>query len=63
MALGQGVFVTGGYWSCPAVQCGTTVTTALTAPTSLFVALIRTYRKMSLLYALDILMMSCRFCS
>ena len=30
MALGQGVVVTGGYWSCPAMQCGATVTTALT---------------------------------
>ena len=39
MAFGQGVFVTGGYRSCHAVQCGATVTTALTAPTSLFVAL------------------------
>ena len=31
MALGQGVIVTGGSRSCPAVQCGATVTTALTA--------------------------------
>ena len=46
MAFGQGVVVMGGYWSCPAVQCGATVTTALTAPTSLFVALIRTYTPM-----------------
>ena len=43
MAFSQGEVVTGGYRSCPAVQCGATVTTALTAPTSLFVALIRTY--------------------
>ena len=43
MAFGQGVVVTGGYRSCPAVRCGATVTTAPTAPTSLFVALIRTY--------------------
>ena len=46
MAFGQGVVVTGGYGSCPAVQCGATVTTALTAQTSLFVALIRTYTLM-----------------
>ena len=46
MAFDQGVVVTGGYRSCPAVQCGATVTTALTAPTSLFVALIRTYTQM-----------------
>ena len=46
MAFGQGVVFTGGYWSCPVVQCGATVTTALTAPTSLFVALIRTYTPM-----------------
>ena len=31
MAFGKGVVVTGGYRSCPAVQCGATVTTALTA--------------------------------
>ena len=43
MALGQGVVVTGGYRSCPAVQCGATVTTGLTAPTSRFVAPIGTY--------------------
>ena len=30
MAFGQGVVVTGGYRSCPAMQCGATVTTALT---------------------------------
>ena len=30
MAFGQGVVVTGGYRSCPAIQCGATVTTALT---------------------------------
>ena len=30
MAFGQGVIVTGGYRSCPAMQCGATVTTALT---------------------------------
>ena len=31
MAFGQGVLVTGGYWSCPVMQCGgATVTTALT---------------------------------
>ena len=46
MAFGQGVVVTRGYRSCPAMQCGATVTTALTAPTSLFVALIRTYTPM-----------------
>ena len=46
MAFGKGVVVTGGYRSCPAVQCGTTVTTAVTAPISLFVALIRTYTPM-----------------
>ena len=46
MAFGQGVVVTGDYRSCPAVQCGATVTTALTAQTSLFVALITTYTLM-----------------
>ena len=30
MAFGQGVLVTGGYRSCPAMQCRATVTTALT---------------------------------
>ena len=30
MAFSQGVIVTGGYRSCPAMQCGATVTTALT---------------------------------
>ena len=30
MAFGQGVVVTGGNRSCPAMQCGATVTTALT---------------------------------
>ena len=30
MAFGQGSDVTGGYRSCPAVQCGTTVTSDLT---------------------------------
>mmetsp|Transcript_65159 Transcript_65159/g.109182 ORF Transcript_65159/g.109182 Transcript_65159/m.109182 type:complete len:213 (-) Transcript_65159:130-768(-) len=30
MAFGQGVVVRKGYWSCPAMQCGATVTTALT---------------------------------
>ena len=30
MAFGQGVVVTGGQRSCPAMQCGATVTTALT---------------------------------
>ena len=40
MAFGQGVVVMGGYRSCPAVQCGATVTTALTL---LFVALISAY--------------------
>ena len=30
MAFGQGVSVTGGYQSCPAIQCRATVTTALT---------------------------------
>ena len=30
MAFGQGVVVTGGYWSFPAMQCGATVTNALT---------------------------------
>ena len=33
MAFGQGTVVTGGYRSCPAMQCGTTVTTGLTAIT------------------------------
>ena len=27
MAFGQGVVVMGGYWSCPAMQCGTTALT------------------------------------
>ena len=31
MAFGQGTDVTGGYLSCPAVQCGATVTSGLTA--------------------------------
>ena len=31
MAFDQGVVFMGGYRSCPAVQCGATVTTALTA--------------------------------
>ena len=43
MAFGQGVVVTGGYRSCPAVQCKATVTTALTHQPLFFVALIRTY--------------------
>ena len=30
MAFGQGAVVTGGYRSCPAMQCRATVTTALT---------------------------------
>ena len=30
MAFGQGVVVTGAYRSCPAMQCGATVTAALT---------------------------------
>ena len=30
MAFGHGVVVTGGYRSCPAMQCGASVTTALT---------------------------------
>ena len=56
MAFPQGVVVTGGYRSCPAVQCGATVTTALTAPTSLFVALIRTYTLMhAILFLLTLL--------
>ena len=31
MAFGQGTDATGGYRSCPAVQCGATVTSGLTA--------------------------------
>ena len=31
MAFGQGVVVTGGKRPCPAMQCGATVTTALTS--------------------------------
>ena len=31
MAFGQGSDVTGGYRSCPAMQCGATVTSGLTA--------------------------------
>ena len=46
MAFGQGVVVTGGYGSCPAVQSGATVTTALThQPPLFFVALISTYTR------------------
>ena len=30
LAFGQGTVVRGGYRSCPAMQCGATVTTALT---------------------------------
>ena len=30
VAFSQGVAVERGYWSCPAMQCGATVTTALT---------------------------------
>ena len=45
MAFGQGVVVTGGYRSCSAVQCGATVTTALTHQPPFFVALIRTYTR------------------
>ena len=45
MAFGQGVVVTKGYRSCPAVQCGATVTTALTHRPPFFVALIRTYTR------------------
>ena len=33
MAFGQGSAVTGGYPSCPAMQCGATVTAGLTAIT------------------------------
>ena len=33
MAFGQGSAVTGGYRSCPAMQCGATVTAGLTAIT------------------------------
>ena len=40
MAFGQGVVVTGGYRSCPAVQCGATVTTALTHQPPFFVGLV-----------------------
>ena len=43
MAFGQGVPVTGGYRSCRAVQCGATVTTALTHQPPFSVALIRTW--------------------
>ena len=46
MAFGQGVVVTGGYRSCPAVPCGANVTTALTHQPPFFVALIRTYTRM-----------------
>ena len=45
MAFRQGVVVTGGYRSCPAVQCGATVTTALTHQPPFFVALIITYTR------------------
>ena len=36
MAFAQGVVVMGGYRSCPAVQCGATMTTALTHQPPLF---------------------------
>ena len=45
MAFSQGVLVTGGYRSCPAVQCGAIVTTALTHEPPFFVALIRTHTR------------------
>ena len=45
MAFAQGVVVTGGYLSCPAVQCGATMTTALAHQLPFFVALIRTYAR------------------
>ena len=45
MSFGQGVVVTGGYRFCPAVQCGATVTAALTHEPPFFVALIRTYTR------------------
>ena len=45
MAFSQGVVVTWGYRSCPAVQCGATVTTALTHQPPLSVTLIRTYTR------------------
>ena len=45
MAFGQGVVVTGVYWSCPEVQYGATVTTVLTHQPPLFVAMIRTYTR------------------
>ena len=40
VAFGQGVVVTGGYRSCPAMQRGATVTTALTHQLPFFGALI-----------------------
>ena len=54
MAFGQGVVVTGGYRSCPAVQCGATVTTALTHQPPFFVALIRTYVRVHKQFALRV---------
>ena len=46
MAFGQGVVVTGGERSCPAVQCGGTRDNCSYSTTTLFVALIRTYTLM-----------------
>ena len=51
MAFGQGVVIAGGYRSCPAVQCGATVTPALTHQPPFFVALIRTYTRVHKLFA------------
>ena len=45
MAFGQGVFVTGGYRFFPAVQCGATMTTALTDQPRFFAAPISTYTR------------------
>ena len=51
MAFGQRVVVTGGYQSCPVVQCGATVTSALTHQPPFFVALIRTYTRVQKRFA------------
>ena len=51
MAFCRGVVVTWGYRSCPAMQCGATVTTALTHHPAFFVALISTYTRVHTRFA------------
>ena len=52
MAFGQGVVFTRDYRSCHALQCGATVTCALTDGPPFFVALIRTYTRVPKRFAL-----------